>query len=818
MKHDKLINIAIGRSRKEINYVNKSISYLDFINNYLKDTKYTKENYKEYINFSKDIQDNIKDVGGFVGGFLKDGKRRKDTVINRSLVTLDADFAYEKMIEDIEKNCDFAMCIYTTHKHTKENPRFRIVIPLSYEVDPIEYEAIARKLAFNIGIDYFDDTTYSPSRLMYFPSTSKDGDYVFKIIDKTWLNPKDILNSYENYKDESSWPFSSRTKKKVINSNTNTPKENPRLKEGIIGAFCRVYNVFDVIEKYLSNIYKKGDSDYRYTYINGSSSNGLIIYENGDFAYSHHSTDVCLDKLCNSFDLLRLHKFSNLDEKVSVDTPINKLPSYINMIEFISKDEKVILELGNSKLKQAKEDFKDLYNLNEDNNENIWITKLEVDKKGMYKASNKNIVTILENDINLKGKIAYNLFSNRTMVKGDLPWRSVSDKVRGDIWQDSDDANLRVYIDITYGIVAPYKINDGLAIIEKKNKYHPIIDYLNSNTWDKVSRVDTLMIDYLGAEDCEYTRNVTRKMLVAAVSRVFNPGIKFDYMLVLVGRQGIGKSYIINLLGREWYSDSLNTVYGKEAYEQLQNAWILEMAELSATKKADAEAIKHFISKTEDSYRQAYGRRVDTFKRQCVFFGTTNENEFLKDRTGNRRYWPLMVGVNKPLKNLFKDLNKNEINQIWAEALYLYKCGEKLILEGDVEREANLKQEQHLESNSKEGMIREFLNMKLPKSWDKMDIFERRIYIGEGNGLREEGCIIRDKVCSAEIWVELFGGDMKMFYKGNAREINDILRKIDGWSALKNGAGKLRFGKIYGVQRAFIRDNYVLPNLYLALS
>ncbi|CEQ21068.1 virulence-associated protein e [[Clostridium] sordellii] len=810
MKHDKLINIAIGRSRKEINYVNKSISYSDFINNYLKDTKYTKEDYKEYINFSKDIQDNIKDVGGFVGGFLKDGKRRKDTVINRSLVTLDADFAYENMIEDIEKNCDFAMCIYTTHKHTKENPRFRIVIPLSYEVDPIEYEAIARKLAFNIGIDYFDDTTYSPSRLMYFPSTSKDGDYVFKIIDKTWINPKDILNSYENYKDESSWPFSSRAKGKVINSNTNTPKENPRLKEGIIGAFCRVYNVVDVIEKYLSNIYKKGDSEYRYTYINGSSSNGLIIYENGDFAYSHHSTDVCLDKLCNSFDLLRLHKFSNLDEKVSVDTPINKLPSYINMIEFISKDEKVMLELGNSKLKQAKEDFKDLYNVNEDNiinNDNIWITKLEVDKKGMYKASNKNIVTILENDINLKGKIAYNLFSNRTMVKGDLPWRSISDKVRGDIWQDSDDANLRVYIDITYGIVAPYKINDGLAIIEKKNKYHPIIDYLNSNTWDKTSRVDTLMIDYLGAEDCEYTKSVTRKMLVAAVARVFNPGIKFDYMLVLVGRQGIGKSYIINLLGREWYSDSLNTVYGKEAYEQLQNAWILEMAELSATKKADAEAIKHFISKTEDSYRQAYGKRVDTFKRQCVFFGTTNENEFLKDRTGNRRYWPLMVGVNKPLKNLFKDLNKSEINQIWAEALYFYKCGEKLILEGEVEREATLKQEQHLESNSKEGMIREFLNMKLPKSWDKMDVFERRIYIGEGNGLREEGCIIRDKVCSAEIWVELFGGDMKMFYKGNAREINDILRKIDGWSALKNGAGKLRFGKIYGVQRAFIRDN-----------
>jgi putative DNA primase/helicase len=810
MKHDKLINIAIGRSRKEINYVNKSISYLDFINHYIKNTTYTKENYKEYINFPKDIQDNIKDVGGFVGGSLKDGKRRKDTVLSRSLVTLDADFAYKGMIEDIEKNCDFAMCIYTTHKHTKENPRFRIVIPLSEEVDSIQYEAIARKLAFDIGIDYFDDTTYSPSRLMYFPSTSKDGDYIFKVIDKNWLNPKDILNSYENYKDESSWPFSSRTNVKVINSNSNTPKENPRLKEGIIGAFCRVYNVFDVIEKFLSHIYKKGDSDYRYTYINGSSSNGLIIYENGDFAYSHHSTDVCLDKLCNSFDLLRLHKFSNLDEKVSVDTPINKLPSYIKMIEFISEDEKVMLELGNSKLKQAKEDFKDIYNIKEDNienHENIWITKLEVDKKGMYKASNKNIVTILENDINLKGKIAYNLFSNRTMVKGDLPWRSISDKVNGDIWQDSDDANLRVYIDISYGIVAPYKINDGVAIIEKKNQYHPIRDYLNSIVWDKTSRVDNLMIDYLGAEDSKYTRAVTRKMLVAAVARVFNPGVKFDYMLVLVGKQGIGKSYIISLLGKGWYSDSLNTVYGKEAYEQLQNAWILEMAELSATKKADAEAIKHFISKTEDSYRQAYGRRVETFKRQCVFFGTTNENEFLKDRTGNRRYWPLMVGVNKPLKNLFNDLNKDEINQIWAEALYLYKGGEKLILEGDAEKEATLKQEQHLESNSKEGMIREFLDMKLPKNWDKMDVYSRRIYIGENDTLKETGCVVRDRVCSAEIWVELFGGDMKMFYGSNSREINDILRKIDGWSAFKNGEGKLRFGKIYGVQMAFVRDN-----------
>ena len=533
----------------------------------------------------------------------------------------------------------------------------------------------------------------------------------------------------------------------------------------------------------------------------------MVIYENGNFAYSHHSTDVCCDKLCNSFDLVRLHKFSHLDKNVSIDIPINKLPSYTKMIEFISKDEKVMLELGQSKLKNAINDFSSICD-EEDNINDSWTLKLEVDKNGLYKSSIKNIVTILENDKNLKGKIAYNLFSNRTIIKGDLPWKKVVDKENGDVWQDSDDSNLRMYLDVVYKIVSPHKIYDGISIIEKRNEFHPVRDYLNSLDWDNVSRLDNLMIDYLGAENSEYTKAITRKMLVAAVTRIFKPGTKFDYMMVLVGKQGLGKSHIISLLGKHWYSDSINTVQGKEAYEQLQNAWILEMAELSATKKAEAESVKHFISKTEDSYRQAYGRRVETFKRQCVFFGTTNEIEFLKDRTGNRRYWPLMVGVNKPKKNLFEDLNKHEIDMIWAEAMHFYKQGEKLILEGDIQKQATVQQEKHLEGNSKEGMIKEYLDIKLPKNWYNMDIYERRRYISESEFLRvDNDCILREKVCSVEVWVELFGGDIKNFHRGNAMEINEILRRIDGWESLKEGQGKLRFGKFYGTQRAFLRKN-----------
>lgn len=140
------------------------------------------------------------------------------------------------------------------------------------------------------------------------------------------------------------------------------------------------------------------------------------------------------------------------------------------------------------------------------------------------------------------------------------------------------------------------KITDSFISIERKNSYHPIKEYLEGLVWDKTPRIETLFIDYLWAENTPYTRTVTKKSLCAATARIFNPGIKFDYALVLLGKQGIGKSELIGLLGQRWYSDSFYTVLGKEAYEQLREAWIIEIPELSALKKAEAEAAKHFIS------------------------------------------------------------------------------------------------------------------------------------------------------------------------------------------------------------------------------
>lgn len=803
LEHDGIIAIATGRNRKETKWKNLDIKWSELLER-LSRTTYTSETVEEYKRLSKSEQDNIKDVGGFVGGALKGGRRKSDTVIKRTLLTLDADYGKEGLWDTIEMLFDFACCMYSTHKHSPDKPRLRIVIPLSRPVTSEEYQAVARKVAADIGIDFFDDTTYEPSRLMYWPSTSSDGVYEFKFQDTQWLNPDDILNRYEDWKDTSFWPESSRTKKQ--REKLADKQGNPREKTGVVGAFCRTYSIHEAIESFLKDIYVPSVEGNRYTYVKGSTSGGLVIYENGDFAYSHHGTDPAAGKLCNAFDLVRIHKFGELDEDAELNTPIIKLPSYQAMMDFCREDEAVKLTLGEERLNTAKEDFTEIEEGIDIDTE--WLKLLEVDKRGFYKPTIGNIVLILENDPYLKGKIALNEFSHRTMIRGNLPWHRLKNAPEGDAWKDSDDAALRHYIEKIYEITAPTKINDAVLIVEERKKYHPIREYLQGLVWDGIPRVDSLLIDYLGAEDSAYTRAVTRKAIVAAVARVFVPGIKFDYMLVLVGRQGIGKSHIVSLLGQSWYSDSLNTVQGKEAYEQLQDAWLIEMAELSATKKAEAEAVKHFISKREDIYRVAYGKRVTKFPRQCVFFGTTNDNEFLKDKTGNRRFWPVVVDLYEKKKNLWNDMIQAEIDQIWAEALEIWNSGESLYLGADIEKEAIKRQEHHTEESSKEGLIREYLNRLLPENWGDLDVGARRRFIhGSEFGEAEEGTVKRDRVCAMEVWVELFQADPKQMTPIQAREINDILRKLEGWQPYSKGTGKLKFGKMYGYQKAFVKEN-----------
>lgn len=798
LKNDGGLTIATGKSRKETIWKNKQYTWASFLSKISATTR-TYETVEEYKNLPKSKQDEIKDVGGFVGGTLKGGKRKVDAVQGRHLLTLDADHlpADFDLFTVAEYAVGSAFAIYSTHKHTKETPRYRIIFPLQRAVTPEEYEAIGRKVAELIDIEIFDDTTYEPSRLMYWPSTSKDGDYVFKYSDEPWLDPDKILEMYPsgNWHDASYWPESSRKQTEI---RRNIKKQgNPTEKSGLIGAFCRTYSIQDAIDEFLPDVYERVD-DTRYSYVDGSTAGGLVLYDDM-FAFSHHGTDPASGMLCNAWDLVRIHLFSQEDEEVAPDMPANKKPSFIAMQDFASKDKNTIKTLSLEKISEASSDFGE--SLNAEDME--WLTELEYSKKGEILSSVTNVVRILNNDPNLVDKLAYDDFANRLMVKFDLPWRK---RDRGIHWNDSDDACLRNYLYATYGGIKGVSIiADALAEVFMKNAYHPVREYLKPLEWDGVERLDALFIDYLGAPDNEYVRAVTRKSFTAAVNRVMEPGCKFDYMLVLVGAQGVGKSLILSKLGRKWFSDSLTTVHGKEAYEQLQGSWILEMGELSATKKADVEAIKLFLSKREDIFRQAYGRHTSAFPRQCVFFGTTNDDEFLKDKTGNRRFWPVTVDPDNKTKSVWSDLNDYEVDQVWAEAKKNYLLGEDLYLKGELEKLAMEVQEMHTEEDSKKGLILDFISRKLPPDWGDYSLVDRRQFIhGSDFQGKSEGTVVRDRICAMEIWCELFQKDAGTLLPMQAREINQILRSLNGWKPYSSSRGRCKH-RLYGLQRTFER-------------
>lgn len=800
IKHDGQIAVATGKSRKEINWKNKSILWSELVGK-LSNTTRTPETATEYKKMAKTDKDEIKDVGGFVGGSLKNGRRKAENVANRSLITLDLDnvkTAAKDIWDSITMLDDYSIVMYSTHSHTPDNPRLRLVIPLSRPVLGDEYQAVARMITSDIGIDQFDDTTYEPHRLMYWPSTPADGEYLYEFQDGSFLDPDTVLSRYIDWKDVSYWPESSRQAVRI--NNLIKKQEDPLDKKGIIGAFCRTYSIQEAIEKFIPESYTATGKDDRYTYAEGSTVGGVIIYEN-KFSYSHHGTDPTSSMLCNAFDLIRIHKFGGQDEDAKPDTPVNRLPSFTAMSEFASKDGQVKELLNKERMDEVIKDF-DLEVEDDVEIDTGWTEKLNYGPKGKLLSTIENVLTILENDYFLKGRLVYNEFSNRAVIIGKLPW---SREINRD-WTDEDDSGLRYYIEKAYDITAVNKIFDALVICFRNHSYHPVKEYLDSLTWDSMERVETLLSDYLGSEDNFYTRAVIRKHMTAAVARIMRPGVKYDTMLTMTGPQGIGKSSFIQILGGPWYNDSLTTVTGKEAYEQLQGSWLLEMGELTATKKADIEAVKMFLSKCEDIYRVAYGKRTNHFPRQCIFWGTSNDKEFLRDKTGSRRFWPVDVGITKHKKNIFKDLEA-ERDQIWAEAAVLYKAGERLYLEGQELEEAAKQQEEHSEESSKTGLILEYLDTFLPDNWYELDMYERRSFIGGGEfSDTVEATMLRTKVSVIEIWCELFNGDPKQLNPLQSREINDILRSLKEW---ERSSSVLSFGSSYGKQRAFIRKQSI---------
>ena len=780
--------ISTGNSRKDKLWKQKEVSWDEFVKR-LSQTTVTSETQVEYRKMKKYQQDNVKDVGGFVAGELKEGRRRKENVLSRSMVTLDMDYAddAEAIASNIEMLYDYACCIYSTHKHTPEKPRLRIIIPLSRKVSADEYQAVSRMIAREIGIELFDDSTYEPNRLMYWPSTSSDGEYFFRVIEGEFLNPDSILSLYKDWKDSSSWPVSSR--QTAIIEKAMKKQEDPLKKDGMVGAFCRTYSITEVIEKFLPDVYEPSLMPDRYDYIPADSTAGVVIYDD-KYAYSHHATDPACGKLLNAFDLVRVHRFGHLDEDADEK---KQLPSYKAMVEFCVQDEEVKRQLAKEREEEVEEEFE----IEDDD----WQLSLELNKNGSVKDTPTNILIIMRNDPRLKG-IAYNQMTHLIDVNGELPWEQVKPG-----WNDTDHAHLKMYFDRHYGIWSPTKVKDALLSAASERVFHPIRDYLDSlPVWDGTERVDTLLIDYLGAEDNSYTRAVMRKTLVAAVARIYEPGTKFDYILVLNGPQGIGKSTFFAKLGGKWFSDSLTVsdMRDKSGAEKLQGYWILELGELAGLRKMDVETVKSFITRTDDKFRQSYGINVENHPRQCVIVGSTNSTSgFLRDVTGNRRFWPVRVsGGTKKVWEM------TEIDQIWAEALAKYRGGEQLILTGEVEQIAYDEQRDAMELDDREGIINDYLETLLPENWDSMDLYERESFLAGQSEFGTEmpvGKVKREKVCVLEIWCECLGKDQSNLKRLDSYEIIGILKRIGGWESYTgNKQGQTRFS-IYGNQKTYSR-------------
>lgn len=766
----------------------------------------------EYQALPKTQRDDEKDFGGFVGGHLANGRRRKNNILTRSLIALDADTPTHQTLTELPTALPYEWVLYSTHSHTADRPRFRIIAPLTRDVTADEYAAICRRLAADIGIDAFDDTTYEAHRLMYWPTHPVDVEPLYKTNTGPWINPDEVLARYDNWRDMSTWPTSSRQAEHL---KARADKQaDPLTKPGLVGAFCRTYPISKAIEVFLPDTYTPTTTQGRYTYAPGESTSGVVTYGNDSFAYSHHGTDPAGGQLVNAFDLVRLHKFGTWDDDAKHGTPTHKLPSYKAMLELAREAHEVKALLDREADQKAAEDFGDLLDQGTTNDHTTesetqkpkesWRTTAGLTRKnsGEYDDTLENLTKILTFDPLLQ-PIKYNLLSESICVDDDakLPWAQT--KVG---WSDTDVAQLKLYLEKAFGLYSGTKTAEALQIAAASRCYHPIRDYLTAlPKWDQQPRLDTLLIDYLGAENSDYIKAITRKTFTAAVARVFHPGTKFDTVLILNGPQGTGKSTLFAKLAGAWFSDalSLTDMRDKTGAEKLQGYWILELGELAGMRKMDVETVKGFLSRTDDKFRAAYGRTVESHPRQCVIVGSTNaENGFLRDNTGGRRFWPAKITGESPKKSW--ELDTPTVDQIWAEAMFRFRSGEQLHLTGAVAEVARQQQDAAIEADERAGLVEEYLDTPLPDGWWGMGTRERRAYLSgaDGDFVGVGGAASGDRrgfVSNAEIWAECFGRDPADMKPADSYAIAAIMQKLPMWERMP----ERRAVPPYGRQRVY---------------
>ena len=783
--NDPMLKIAVCNHRNNSKYKNQEKPW-----SYIKDRNRrpirTTETAEEYPRLPKEKRDELKDHGGFVGGWLKGGVRKNGNVISRCIGALDADNIgadddflgiTRKALEGVE------YFIYSTHKHSPEAPRYRIVILFDREVSEDEYPALMRMVARQIGMDFFDDSTYQANRMMYWSSCPSNGVFFFEEGIGEPMAVDRYLGMYADWRDTTQWPTSSRQSEVVKHSVRQ--QQDPLSKDGLIGAFCRTYfPITEAIHTFLSDVYAPSATEGRYDYIPADSNAGVVIYDD-KFVYSHHATDPACEKLLNAFDLVRIHLFGDDDPK----------KTYKQMCDLALQQDAVKLTLDRERRERADEDFAA-------DDDRDWTSQLRYQPRSqILENSVWNLMLILNNDPDF-ANFGYNELANRVQVTGPVPWDRPTDNK---FWRDADTAQLKALLDTRYVSFSSRNHDVCFAKVADDRRFHPIRDYLDSlPPWDGECRVESLFIRCLEADDTEYVRTVTRRLFAAAVARVYQPGIKFDCLTVIDGAQGIGKSTLLKeLVGDEYYSEtlSLTDMDDKTGAEKLQGYWVIEIGELAGMKKADVEKVKGFLSTTDDKYRPSYGRVVESHPRQCVVIATVNgERGYLRDITGNRRFWIIKCRQKEQARKW--SFTKEERDQIWAEAVALWRGGEKLYLEDTELPAAEALQREAMELDERQGIVEEYLNTLLPDNWDGMDLYERRNYLSvQYDPTQPRGTTVRKAVSNVEIWAECFGKNPSEMKPADSYAIAALMMRVEGWERTE----KIRRIPVYGRQRLYLK-------------
>ena len=409
---------------------------------------------------------------------------------------------------------------------------------------------------------------------------------------------------------------------------------------------------------------------------------------------------------------------------------------------------------------------------------------LSMDEKGRIFQSIDNCMLILQYDPILSHAICYNDLTGKIDITKDLGWgKSDSGGIR-----DVDENQIEWYMERTYGIRNYPAIGKALNIIASQNHFHPIKDYLEALEWDGVSRIAEVLPKYLGAEKCDYTTEVMTLLMQAMIHRLYEPGCKFEIMVCLVGGRGAGKSTLFRLLAikDEWFSDDISRLGDENVYRRLQGHWLLEMPEMLGTVNAKTvEEIKAFLSRQKDNYKVPYERHPEDRPRQCVFVVTSNTLDFLPlDRTGNRRFAPIMIHAEQVEKHILADEKESRdyIMQLWAEMMVLYRSTKyhKLKLSSATEEYLKNMQKEFMPEDTKVGIIQEWL----------------------------DNCE-EDYVCSLMIYREALKHEYEEPKQYEIREINDIMNhSVEGWVKAPQHRFK-EYGRQTGWRRATDDNGFI---------